>query len=760
MQPIVEHIWKGKYRHEKEKDREATLRRVVEAVYAQDPNEAERERALSATLSLRWCPAGRIIAGAGTDKRVTLINCYVSPTIQDSMETEGEGPSVGIMDALKVAALTQQMGGGIGMDFSTLRPAGAVVKRGGAVASGPLPFMDMWNSMCQTVMSSGSRRGAMMATLRCDHPDIEAFITAKREPGRLTNFNVSVLVTDSFMEAVKKDEPWDLVFHDVPPVAPTESWFRQDRLYVYKILPARYLWDLILRNTYEHSEPGVIFIDRINQLNNLSYREQIATTNPCGEQPLPPNGACNLGAVNLERHVLHPFEQTACIDYESLLNTVEVGVRFLDNTLDITQHPTSAQAKEAWLKRRIGLGVTGLGNMLQKLRFRYGSPEALHEIETLMQFIANTAYKTSAQLAKERGSFPLYDREEFNQNFLLRLSSTARKHVQDMGLRNGVLLTVAPTGTTSLFYDNVSSGIEPTFAWNAKREVLLADGTRQEFDVYDKGWLDYCHHTDLDPRHATKGGPRPDDSFMVTTEQLSLDDHLLTQAAVQRWVDSSISKTINLPREISFEDFRGVYTKAYELGLKGVTTYRPSPVRGAVLRSAEPQSPTPETQAAPFPKRLRPETLTGKTYKVRWPHAEKAYYLTINDGPDGRPFELFINGGDEGQREWSGALAKLSSALLRRGDSVEFLIEELEQVHSATGGAFMGERFHHVPSAVALVGRVLREHTSGTHLEPGLPSPSAEWQPSSRVCPRCNVPGLARREGCDQCPLCGYNKCD
>jgi len=821
MQPIVEYVWREKYQHGNEADRAATLTRVVDAV-TKNEGTGWQQRILDATLALRWCPAGRILAGAGTGKRVTLINCYVAPTIQDSMETEGrltdeetglvEAPidEAGILDALKVAALTQQMGGGIGMDFSTLRPSGAVVQRTGSVASGPLPFMDMWNAMCATVMSSGARRGAMMATLRCDHPDIEAFVTAKRTAGRLTNFNVSVLVTEDFMKAVKNDEPWNLKFGVGRPDHPSQR--AANVLYIYKTLPARELWDLILRNTYDHAEPGVIFIDRVNALNNLNYCETIAATNPCGEQPLPPNGACNLGAVNLAVHVLDPFTDGARIDFPALTETVRCGIRFLDNVHDITQHPTAAQAEEARLKRRVGLGITGLGNMLQQLRVRYGSPQAVELTETVLRHVATVAYDESANLAMERGPFPLWQVGKFNRAFYGRFPHSLQDKIREHGLRNGVLLTVAPTGTTSVFYDNVSSGIEPTYAWKATRKVLQPDGTRKEFPVYDWGILEYALGNHKTVEEILDGLYKLPD-HMVTAEELTVDEHLNMQAAAQKWVDASISKTINVPVDLPYEEFQHVYERAYELGCKGVTTYRPSPTRGAVLTTAVSDIKEPNYKDTMTPtqieaalekerlyyeekmkknlaenlfsgpattKRPRPEVLPGRTYKVRWPHAEKAYYITVNDGPDDRPFEVFVAGGDETQREWVGALARLTSALLRRGDSLEFVIEELEQIHATTGGAHMGERFRFVPSAPALVGKVLREHVASNgytksesvRFTTGTPEKlegyakqaalTGHWDTplTSRPCPKCGGGPLISVGGCLTCAQCTYSKCD
>lgn len=860
--PIQELVWNDKYRQPGETDIRASLTRVVNGVYAKDPSLEAREAAKAAVLAGDWVPAGRIHAGAGTDKRVTLINCYVSPTIQDSLATEY--PTVGnpdnamvrhlnriyeetvgskgIMEALNNAAYTMQMGGGIGMDFSTIRPKGALVKRTGSVSSGVLPFMDMWHSMCATIMSSGSRRGAMMGCLRIDHPDVLDFIKAKQAPGRLTNFNVSVLVTDAFMKGVEVGGDWNLVF----PVEPADgsgvktltgsSW-------IYKTVKARELWDLLLQSTYEYAEPGVIFIDRVNATNNLNYCETIAATNPCGEQPLPPNGACNLGAVNLANMVKEPFTTKAGLDWRRLRQAVAVGVRFLDNVLDVTQYPTEAQRVEAMNKRRIGLGITGLGNMLQQLSLRYGSTESVVVTGQVMATIANEAYLASCLLAKERGTFPLYDTHKFNWSLVERLEANTSGEISKHGLRNGVLLTIAPTGTTSLYYGNVSSGLEPPFALEFTRKVLQPDGSHKQVQVRDWGFQKYMESHGWAGGYATNGdnfkAMRDDnllDGAWRTALELSVDDHLAIQAACQKWVDASISKTINCPAEMGFEEFKGVYTKAYALGLKGCTTYRPSGVRGSVL-SVEPAKPEPfkqldeskggnptvktdgtslnsiehptgpavsedadineeslargaydtETGKMDFgptapPTSPRPRVLKGTTYKIRWPRADHAHYVTINDREDGTPFEIFINSKSVLHAEWTAAVTRLISAIFRRGGDVHFLLEELAQVHATEGGVW--ENGVYIPSMVAMLGLVIQEHLLGgpdvlnemknehkailnveaarqfNETMKGVPRTSGLMVPTSPLaCPKCGQPTAFKQEGCLKCLSCGHSDC-
>ena len=576
-------IWRDKYRwNDTEEHPFDSMRRVVEGVYAKDTLKEAKLEALEAMQKLLWIPAGRIQAGAGTNNIVTLINCYMSRDIHDSMD--------GIADALKDAMLTLQQGGGIGMNFSSLRPALAHLSRTGAIASGPLPFMDMYDSMCGTIMSAGSRRGAMMGVIDCEHPDLVDFIHAKQTKGRWTNFNISVLVTDAFLDAVKNDETWYLGFN-VPRKDGKHLFVTEKELddggielwYAYSKWSARKLWDLIVENTYEWSEPGVIFIDRINRRNNLQYCETITGTNPCGEQPLPPNGCCNLGAVNLARMVTDPFSQYAKFDFCLLEQIATLGVRFLDNVIDITLYPLEEQAKEEYAKRRIGIGITGLANCLAQLGIRYGSKEAIEMTDHIMKTLTNATYLASAYLAAERGPFPLYSKELWGieSPVVGALDEATTAYTTRYGVRNGVLLTIAPTGTTSLYAGNISSGLEPVFQHKAQRDVRQIDNTFKPYTVYDYGSLLYM---------AVRGRPHDDglghSDFMVTHEELTVREHLRMQAACQRWIDSSVSKTINCPPDITFDEFKHIYEMAHELGCKGCTTYRYSEVRGSILSSA------------------------------------------------------------------------------------------------------------------------------------------------------------------------------
>ena len=777
LQDLSRTIWEEKYRHGNEKSPLESHRRIVDGIYGPEISE-DKHNALTLMEMGVWCPAGRIHAGAGTDKRVTLINCFVSPTIEDSMMTEIDKNSKGIMDALAVAARTQQMGGGIGMNFD-LRPKGAIVRRAGSVSAGNLPFMDMWHSMCSTVMSSGSRRGAMMATMRVDHPDILDFVTAKRQKGRLTNFNVSVLITDKFMQAVESDQIIPL-WHDVP-AADGSSRETSSGKHVYKEVSARQLWREITLNTYEYSEPGVIFIDRVNDMNNLSYCEKIVATNPCGEQPLPPNSDCNLGAINLACVVRNPFNMggPAHVDFTLLSRAITTGVDFLDRVLDVSLFPTDEQRSEALSKRRIGLGITGLANMFQMMGVRYGSKESVRLTRTVMQFIARIAYDYSVDLAEVRSSFPKFDNVHFNYSFVSSITpnnSDLTERVRKFGLRNGVLLTIAPTGTTSLYYNNVSSGCEPVFSNVIRRRRLRPDGSTEESLVEDYGYRLY---------KKLHFGAEPPKHLFPQAVELSVDEHLSIQAACQKYVDASISKTINCPESITFEDFSDVYRKAYDMGCKGVTTYRPSEVRGAVLVAVETQSggdsltegnnPSPSPVVISEEKKTdsvavmkeRPLMLGGVTYKRKWPGSTSALYITINDiVENGRclPFEIFVVTKDARMTEWVSGLTRMISAIFRRGGDISFVYEELKEVHSSHSGYIIDREY--TPSIVALLGRTIEEHFRSigggesvkqertTDMFVDLPAPETGTQ-----CPQCFALSYVKQEGCGKCLTCGFSDC-
>ena len=747
---ISQQIWDMKYRLKDqngtflEQTVQDTWRRIAKALSEVETEPKKWETIFyNALTDFKFLPAGRITAGSGTKRNVTLFNCFVMGVIPDSMS--------GIFDMLKEAALTMQQGGGIGYDFSTIRPKGSLVKGIAADASGPVSFMDVWDSMCRTIMSAGSRRGAMMATMRCDHPDIEEFIAAKSDSQKLRMFNLSVLVTDAFMDAVKKGEDWKLIYNNK----------------VYSVIKAADLWDQIMRATYNFAEPGVIFIDRINATNNLSYCETITATNPCGEQPLPPYGACLLGSINLAKLVEQPFDKNAYLDVSQLEDLVSTAVRMMDNVIEVSQFPLEAQKLEAKNKRRIGLGVTGLADALLMVGLRYGSDEAVKKTEKWMKTIALSAYKASINLAEEKGAFPLFDPEKFIvSGKMIQMDEDVKQAVHKFGIRNALLTSIAPTGTISLYAGNVSSGIEPVFAYSYKRKVLQNDGSHVEEEVVDYAvqlWRD-------------KFGDAPLPDFFVSAQNLTPADHVKMQAAAQKWVDSSISKTINCPEDISFDDFKEVYIQAYDTGCKGCTTYRPNEVTGSVLSAASEEKSLSDQEvngdiiymSEPLD---RPSTLEGNTYKLKWPDSEHAIYVTINDiivNDKRRPFEVFINSKNMEHFAWTVGLTRMISAVFRRGGDVSFVVDELKAVFDPRGGAWVGGKY--IPSILAAIGGILEEHmmkigfikdsdTSLFHKSGEVTKVENLKLSRQKSCTSCGQFDLQMIEGCMTCRSCGYSKC-
>ena len=769
MSEISRQIWDMKYRFRTpegagDRDVADSWTRVAYALsLAEKPATrlAHAQNFASALTGHKFLPAGRILAGAGTERAVTLFNCFVMGAIPDSMD--------GIFSALREAALTLQQGGGIGYDFSTLRPKGALVKGVGADASGPVSFMEVWDSMCRTIMSAGARRGAMMATLAIDHPDIEDFIDAKRSSGRLSNFNLSVLVSDAFMAAVKADSDWTLKFGGK----------------AYRTVKARTLWDRIMRSTYDYAEPGVIFIDRINGQNNLSYCETISATNPCGEQPLPPYGACLLGSINLAKLVRNPFEDDARLDMAELERLTGIAVRMLDDAIDVSRFPLDAQRQEAIAKRRLGLGVTGLADALIFCKARYGSQESIALIQSWLGALSQAAYRASAALAREKGAFALFDRDAYlARPHIAALPADIRGAIAQHGIRNALLTSIAPTGTISLFADNVSSGIEPVFALSYSRKVLQPDGSKTEEVVEDYALRKF---------KVRFGANAPLPDYFVTAQTLSPADHLAVQAAAQPFIDSAISKTINVPAAISFAEFEDIYRSAYDQGCKGCTTYRPNDVTGSVLSASpefeEPKDAMPAEAAIaatdepelplplPLPREQRgdvvymtrpldrPEALLGRTYKIKWLESDHAFYITINDiEKDGRrrPFEVFINSKNMEAYAWALALTRMISAVFRRGGDVSFVVDELKAIFDPRGGQWMGGRY--VPSLLAAIGEVIERHMieigfMGQRAPAPLPTTMPREGAPAHFCPRCGEASFVHVEGCDSCLSCGYSKC-
>jgi ribonucleoside-diphosphate reductase alpha chain len=771
--PIAKQIWDQKYRF-KEADGtpiddtvEDSWDRISGALAVAEDSGSNDKTNVGAVLEhantfynvlsdFKFLPAGRITAGAGTGRQVTLFNCFVMGTIPDSMS--------GIFDMLKEAALTMQQGGGIGYDFSTIRPKNALVEGVAADASGPLTFMDCWDAMCRTVMSAGSRRGAMMATMSDSHPDVEDFIVAKQEASKLRMFNMSVLISDAFMHAVKTNQSWDLHFTDKHGVRT-----------VYKTVSALKMWNDIMASTYDFAEPGVIFIDRINRKNNLNYCELIAATNPCGEQPLPPYGACLLGSMNMAKYVKHPFTGASVIDYLNLERDVATAIRMMDNVVDVSLFPLDAQRAEAKAKRRLGLGVTGIGDMLIMLGKVYGSEDAAQIVDSVMYTIARAAYWASVELAKEKGAFPLFEADAYLHEHsavmdICREDSDLEDAIRTYGIRNALLTSIAPTGTISMYAGNVSSGIEPVFAYEYTRKILNKDGSHRFEAVTDyalNAYRQFCDDNGMDVPDVNNLPPE-----FVSAQTLPPEAHIRMQAAAQKWVDSSISKTINLPKDISFEDFKAVYMSAWDQGCKGCTTYRPNDVTGSVLMINEEPKPEPLVAPEGFSGGIAPrvEDLQGHTYKIKMAHDDPATYVTLNyletDGVK-KPFEIFINSKSVDHFVWAVALTRTISAVFRSSPDSTFLVEELKSVFDPKGGAWMGGKY--VPSIIAAIGGAIERFMleigyidSPADVVPaaaGENDPTIERVGAPELCQKCHSSNLKFENGCPTCLDCGHSKC-
>ncbi|MBX9871811.1 MAG: adenosylcobalamin-dependent ribonucleoside-diphosphate reductase [Burkholderiaceae bacterium] len=682
-QDISTEVLLEKYAKGEEQSVQQVNRRVAHALAAVEVPEQRThwEGRFLQALQQGFLPAGRIQSAAGTELTATLINCFVQP-VGDSIAHDDEGHP-GIYVALMEAAETMRRGGGVGYDFSRIRPRGAWVGSTQSSASGPVSYMRVFDRSCETVESAGSRRGAQMGVLRCDHPDIEEFIHAK-DAGDLRNFNISVGVTDAFMQAVVNDGEVELVHRAEPGTAQKAegAYEAKDRhLWVYRKLRARDLWEQIMRSTYDHAEPGVLFVDTINRDNNLSYCETIASTNPCAEQPLPPYGCCCLGSVDLTRFVREPFDDKARFDFAGFADLCKTATRMLDNVLDVTVWPLPQQAQEMRNKRRVGLGYTGLGDALVMLGLRYDTAEARDMARRITEAMRDAAYEASCELARERGSFPLFNADLYlsSPRFASRLPAALKDRIRQHGLRNSHLLSIAPTGTISLaFADNASNGIEPAFSWHYTRKKRMPDGSFKEYAVEDHAWRLYRH---------LKGADAPLTPAFVTALEMSAQAHTAMVAAVAPMIDTAISKTVNVPADYPYADFQDLYLQAWQSGLKGLATYRPNAILGSVLsvatapaaplelddanrRLALERLPAPVLASLRWPG--RPELPGGNlawSFMVRHSYGEFALFvgeLAGEEGGPAQPFEVWVNGAE--QPRGLGALAKTLSMDLRAND--------------------------------------------------------------------------------------------
>jgi len=742
---LPEQIWDLKYRYKTknetpiDKTVDDTWRRVAKGIAQNEVHKEKWEEEFYNILKdYKFLPGGRIIANAGTTrKKATFFNCFVSGEIKDSIES--------IFDAVKNSALTQRMGGGIGFDFSNLRPRGAYVKGVEAQSSGPISFMEVFNATCSTISSAGQRRGAQLAALRCDHPDIESFIDSKRNNTSLTNFNLSVAITDKFMDAVKNNKDWDLVFEGK----------------VYETIKAQYLWDKIMKSTYDFAEPGVLFVDTINNHNNLQYCEEIRTTNPCGEQVLPYHNSCLLGSINLTQFVKDKFTDSVSIDYKGIKKTITTAVRMLDNVIDISNFPLPEYKKETLDKRRMGIGITGLADVFAFCKIKYGSDNSATLAETIMKTITESAYSASVELAKEKGAFQDFDREKYVESKFLKdaLSPKTIKEIEKYGIRNSHLTSIAPTGTISLYAGNVSSGLEPIFAYSYNRKILIDDKetTQEVVDYAVQEYRSMFNTVEL-PKYFT------------TTNDVTPKQHIKIQAILQRYVDSSISKTINVSENCSFDDFQDIYMTAWDNNLKGCTTFRPNPKRQGIL-TAKPNSVFPVVNKVARPDRLPCDIhqfqaggeywvafvslLEGRPYEVFAGHYSEDYitlpkqydnaYIIKKKFKHKSRYTLELNNGDisvndvlkyfPGADALYGAQTRLISMGLRVGLPAKEIMEQLHKTDC--------KDFTHFNKGMA---RVLKHYINDGEVADG-------------ICEKCNGK-LIYQSGCSVCMDCGYSKCN
>ncbi|MDR6155366.1 ribonucleoside-diphosphate reductase alpha chain [Acidovorax delafieldii] len=796
LQPISLDVLSEKYLKPGETTADELYQRVARALASVEKPElrVKYEALFLANLKAGAIGAGRIMSAAGTDIQATLINCFVQP-VGDCIQGVDDEGFPGIYEALREAAETMRRGGGVGYDFSRIRPKGAQVKATASMASGPCSYMNVFDQSCSTVESAGARRGAQMGVLRIDHPDVHEFITAKRTPGRWNNFNVSVGVSDAFIQAVQNNAPWELVHKARPGAALLAQGAHQraDGLWVYATVQARELWDTIMKSAYDFAEPGILFLGRINEDNNLHYCEDIAATNPCGEQPLPSYGCCDLGPIILTRFVRHPFGfgGVAAFDFDAFTQAVALQVRALDNVLDVTYWPLPQQRDEAMAKRRIGVGFTGMGNTLAMLCLRYDLPEGRTMAARIAECMRDAAYAASVDLAREKGVFPKFDATGYlaEGTFASRLPESLQAAIRAHGIRNSHLLSIAPTGTVSLaFADNASNGIEPPFSWMYKRKKRESDGSTTEYAVEDHAWRLY---------RELGGDVNALPDYFVSALAMSAQDHIAMMEAVQPFVDTAISKTVNIPADYPYEDFKDLYLQAWRARLKGLATYRPNSILGSVLETHAEPALAPAAVAAPAPAappvdpmrtviESRPQGgLSAVAEKLEYwtQEGHKTLYLIVSflPVPTGvgnrtvdRAIEFFMPVGQSGEsQQWITSSMRLLS-LAARGGFLERALSDMRKVawdrgpvrlgtHRKDDGTLVPMWHDSEVAAMAyaiqniLARRVADPVQQQLPLDEPTPPPVAVPQAmAGKKCSECGAHAVIRKDGCDYCTQCGH----
>ena len=788
IQPISTDVLIEKYAKDGETDPDVIFQRVARGLAAveQESLRVQVEQLFLENLRNGAIGAGRIMSSAGTDIQATLINCFVQP-VGDCIQGDDEDGFPGIYEALKQAAETMRRGGGVGYDFSRIRPKGAGVKGTASIASGPCSYINVFDQSCSTVESAGARRGAQMGVLRIDHPDIFEFITAKRTTGRWNNFNVSVGVSSDFMKAVDGDQTWDLIHKARPSSQLIAGGAHQNAngIWVYRTVKAREIWDSVMKSAYDFAEPGILFLDNINRDNNLNYCESISATNPCGEQPLPPYGCCDLGPVILPRFVKNPFGFAAepSFDFEAFAAVVKIQVRMLDNVLDATYWPLPEQAAEAAAKRRIGVGFTGLGDALVMLKLPYNEEGARIVAAKIARVMRDAAYEASIELAKEKGAFPALDVQKYlgSDSFVSRLDDKLKNDIRQFGIRNSHLLSIAPTGTVSLaFADNASNGIEPAFSWVYRRKKREADGSISEYAVEDHAWRLY---RDLG------GDIEKLPPYFVSALEMAATDHIAMMEAVQPFIDTAISKTVNVPADYPYDDFKGLYTQAWRANLKGLATYRPNSILGSVLDvPAEKPSLAIQAEDGIDPMRVVVESrpkgiLPAVAEKIEYwtQEGHKTLYLVVSfitipkksseGGSIERAIEFFMPVGQNGEsQQWITSSMRLLS-LAARGGFLERALSDMRKVAWDRGAVRLGT-FEKIDGtrmplwhesevaaiAYAIQNIIERRNGQSTNdlsemVVPGISTPPVMV---GKKCSECGAHAMIRRDGCDYCTQCGH----